>query len=114
VLSCCSYHFDHRGLNQRNFGIGYERSVSGNWRIAAGAYDNSMYKVSAYAGGVCAPFQAGGVRLGAMAGVITGYRTGPVPIVVPTVLLEAKTVGANVLLVPISGGVVGVQFKVRF
>lgn len=46
----------------------------------AGVYSNSLGKGTAYAAGGWQPWTIGNVRIGALAGLATGYRPHPVPL----------------------------------
>lgn len=115
VATCCSYHFDRHGQNQDNLGIGFEHRASERWAAIGGYYKNSLYRDTFYAGGMFTPWRSGALGFGLTLGLATGYTSYPIPLVVPTLSIEGDRVGVNLLYMPVvSGGVAGLQFKVRF
>lgn len=121
AASVASYHFDRdAGHNERNWGLGIEQGIAPHTRLVAGAYRNSLYATSRYAGVNWTPFEFGPVHLGLMAGVVDGYNANRgrfIPVAVPMLALEQGRVGANLLYLPRykdDAGVVGLQVKFRF
>lgn len=113
-----SHHFDRsKGYNERNWGCGVEYGVAQDTRLVAGAYRNSLFRESTYAGALWLPLQFGPAKAGFIGGVVNGYRAnggGFSPVVVPMITLEGHTVGINVLATPRyrdSPGVIGMQIK---
>lgn len=113
-----SWHSDRAAHYQEtNLGVGLEYR-RGDWGAMAGAYRNSIDRTSRYALGEWLPIQAGPVRIGAVAGVVTGYHWrdgGPVPVLAPMATTSIGRLGINVLAFPIkektsgTGIVVGLQ-----
>ena len=62
------------GYNGDTPGIGLLCPIANNTRFAVGTYHNSVRAQSNYAAAVWQPLQLGPVRVGAMTGVVTGYR----------------------------------------
>lgn len=117
-----SYHMERgKGYEEQNYGLGYERSLFGNWRYSVGVYRNSERRDSAYGAGVyCPPYlQSANWRVCAMAGLVTGYESGIAPLAGGALSYEGKTWGLNLLMVPsakgdITKGVIALQLKRRF
>lgn len=99
-----SWHSDRSaGYCERNPGLGITREEDRVRAIKAGAYRNSECHWSAYVGARWTPVEPlQGVRLGAVAGVVSGYQRAPV---VP--------VGALVAVVDVARGV-GVELMGGF
>lgn len=101
--------------NQSNPGLGLEWPVQvKGWpdtRGAIGFFKNSENARSVYVGGLVFPwhYREGQVKLGALVGVIDGYKRanngGFFPLLVPTVAFESGRWGANVFLVPPVAGI---------
>lgn len=117
-----SYHLDRQQTHERNFreqnyGIGLEHKLSENSSLSVGYYRNSIDKDSFYAAYAYQPLKAGPVKIGAMAGVVTGYplnNGGPIPMVLPLASIEGKRMGVNLTYVPKLkdvSSVVALQFK---
>lgn len=99
---------------QTNLGLGLEYVLSERWRLGAGIYRNSIRSDTGYVGALFAPVKWGPVRLGASVGVVSGYASNLMPVVVPTAMIEGKSVGANLLFIPAYDGQpggVGLQIK---
>jgi hypothetical protein len=123
-----AYHSDRtKGYNENTLGLGFElRPEDANFRVVAGFYNNSYNRNSVYAGVTWLPIQVGDLKIGAMAGIISGYprydyHFGPVGAAV--VAYESGRYGANVMIVPpVPDGVTaapgtwtfGFQLKRRF
>ena len=121
AASVASHHFDREGdHNERNWGVGVEHGIAPQVRLVAGAYRNSLYDTSHYAGANWTPLVFGPVRLGVMAGAVDGYNANHgryIPVVVPLLSVEQGRVGANLLYLPRykdDAGVIGLQLKYRF
>lgn len=100
-----SYHFDKsRNLNNNDFGVGGEYRYSTVNSVTLGEFDNSDNKTSRYAGWYWQPIGLGSVRLGAVFGMLDGYpkmlNGDWFPAVIPTVSIEYKYIGVNLLLIP--------------
>lgn len=117
VVSGLSHHFQQRReWREVNPGAGFERDFDrgpyGPWTLAAGFLKNSYDKTSVYAGGRWTPLVLGPLRLGVFGLLANGY---PSPVLVlPTIVVEGRRIGANLLLVPnLPGysGYVGAQFR---
>ena len=119
TATIASYHtrrtVDH---NERNWGLGFEYSLSDRWRVSAGDYRNSYYRNTTYAGIMWLPVHEGALRAGVMVGGATGYSRTVATIIVPTIAFEGKTFGANIGIMPALDkrvvNVIGLQLKARF
>jgi len=118
-----SWHFrkaDER--NAANLGIGLEIDANPRWTMAGGVYHNSFYDTSFYVGAIRQFWVKDSWRLGLMLGAVNGYRHlndgGFYPYVFPMLQHQGQTLGVKLALVPpvdkTTGGLVAVQFKVRF
>ena len=123
TVSLASYHFKEREGNkgsyeQTNPGLGLEYVLTDKWRIGAGTYRSSIRTDASYVGALYIPLQSAYWRLGLAMGVVSGYETNLTPLVVPTLMVEGKKWGANILFVPpvqkTNGGGLGFQLKWRF
>lgn len=116
VATVTSYHFASIHYNQTNLGAGFERETSiARLSVVAGAYRNSYYKTSAYAGVLWTPLALGAAHFGVIAGAVSGYNS-PIALV-PTVAVEGRRFGANVYYAPAIGSdcaVLGLQVKMKF
>lgn len=113
-----SHHFTGDKHEQHNYGAGVELPSSRD-RVAfvAGAYRNSFDRLSAYAGAAWTPLAAGPVHAGVIAAMVTGYPSGPVPAILPTLQIEGERFGGNLYYAPKlkdSCAVIGLQVKFRF
>lgn len=117
-----SYHFQKdQGLKNSNFGLGGEYRYSTVSSVTFGVFDNSDRQTSRYAGWYWQPLGLGPVRLGAVVGAIDGYpkmlNGGWFVAVIPTVSIEYKNIGANLLLIPGYKdrlyGAISLQLKLR-
>lgn len=116
------------GWNETNGGIGLEYAFNGNWRLAAGVYENSMYETSRYAQLVWSPdrttWRVRGCTftLGAAVGTVDGYpgmREGRFfPTLLPVASVAWRRIGINLTYIPsLAGNVAGamaLQAKFRF
>jgi len=119
ACSVRSYHVDRtRGYNERNLGCGLEHGVARDTRLVAGAYRNSLFKTSTYAGALWMPLSLGPASVGLIGGVVNGYRANDgrfSPIVLPMLALEHRSIGINLFAAPHykeSPAVFGLQIKV--
>lgn len=106
-----AYHFNRKkNYNEENYGLGLEYGTfESSWQ--AGFYRNSHRKDSYYAMYAWRPIaldQAGYWRLGAVAGLVTGYKNryfdDVMPIIMPTLAAQTRHVGVSFYAVPkISG-----------
>jgi hypothetical protein len=117
-VTLTSYHFKREPKhNEHNLGLGFEHDIAERWRVIGGAYKNSLYRTSVYAGVSYSYWIEGPWRLSIAGGGITGYEKGVMPIVVPALSYEGDRWGANLFVAPPfkdSPGVAGLQVKVRF
>lgn len=125
VISTASWHPDRayerdRNLNSVNPGLGIERAISENLRLAGGAYVNSYRRTSVYAAAAWLPLRVLGARSGITGGAVSGYpyyEGGVGPFAAALVAFEGARVGANLVLLPRVGdkshGAVALQLKVR-
>lgn len=118
-----SWHFrkaDER--NAANLGVGLEIDANPQWTLGGGVYNNSFHDTSLYFGAIRQFWVKDRWRLGLMLGAVHGYRHlndgGLYPYVFPMLQYQGQTLGINLALVPplndATGGLVAVQFKVRF
>lgn len=120
VATLGSHHFSDVKYNQHNYGVGFETATKlKDVSVIGGAYRNSFYATTAYAGVSWMPLAAGPARFGLSAGVGTGYGPPVIPIVFPEASIEKGKVGANIYYLPRSGGadncaVLGFQAKFKF
>lgn len=121
VATIASYHANRDVKhNEQNWGIGIEREATSTWRWAAGGYRNSYWRDSLYMGGFWMPEQYGHWKFGALIALATGYDRviGPFTFyMIPTVMYETKTWGANLAVLPSIErgiGILGLQGKVSF
>lgn len=118
-----SQHFDNAtALNQENFGYGVEYQVDRNRYLVLGAYRNSVHADTRYFGGAWMPLSYKAFKLGAIAGVVNGYKDmrngGYFPVILPVLAVEGGRVGANFVYIPSIAakvsGAVAMQLKYRF
>lgn len=104
--------------NEKNGGLGFELAFSDDWRLAAGAYRNSVRRHSRYAQAVWSPeltrLRHGDWKfsLGAALGVVDGYPAmrhgGFFPTVLPVASVEWRRIGVNLTYIPsLAGNVTG-------
>jgi hypothetical protein len=118
-----SHHFRQGNYRQDNYGFGAEVIVAPEHGLIAGSFINSDRERSRYAGYHWRPWQwqPGGidVRAGLVFGLIDGYSNTNAgdwfPVAVPTLSVEYRSLGANLLFIPVSknGAVVALQLKLR-
>lgn len=121
TMPAYSWHFSGRedgkgSYETMNTGLGLEHVVTPSFRVAAGIYRNSVRRDSGYFGVGYLPLQLGPVRIGASAGVVSGYTSNLLPVLVPTLTIEGKQFGVNLLVVPPAEGspsVIGVVLKFK-
>ena len=110
-----SYHTDRSSPhNERNWGLSAEYQATAAWRATAGAYRNSQWRNSVYAGGLWIPEQPGNWKGAVLVAMLTGYRHSAVPVALPTIVYEQKNWGINVGVMPSLErglGVIGLQIK---
>lgn len=99
-------------------GAGIEHNIAGNWRLAAGVYDNSNCNMSVYAAAAWLPLSYGSLRFGLIGGAVTGYRASVTPAGGIVTGYERRRWGVNAILIPPSGesgsGVLWLQVKRAF
>jgi hypothetical protein len=96
-----SWHSDNRDdLNPHNTGIGIR--TPGGW--TAGTYYNSIRRWSVYAGHEWQWKMIGtddhAVRLGAVAGAVSGYKGGVKALVLPELMMVWKPVELGIIVIP--------------
>ena len=100
VLSCCSWHSEHGGKNpprQINPGMGFEYGTK-NLRALGGGFINSKSRDSGYIGiRHCWWNVTDKACLGPTAAWVSGYNDRMQFVVVPTLAVEGKEYGMNVL-----------------
>lgn len=118
VVSGVAKHLDgDRHCNSTTAGVGLEKSLVENWTMTAGVYRNSQCRWSWYAAEAWLPLHFGSVHAGAIAGVVTGYRSSVMPAGGLALAIEGAELGLNVIFIPPyrdSGNVLWLQAKVRF
>ena len=125
TVSLASYHFKERdsekgSYEQTNPGLGLEYLINDRWRLGAGTYRSSIRTDASYVGAIYIPSYLRSTywRLGLAVGVVSGYETNLSPLIVPTLMVEGKRVGMNILFVPpvqkTNGGGLGFQIKLKF
>lgn len=100
-----SYHPEQNlGFNNSNYGFGGEYRYSTVSSVTLGFFENSVRETSHYAGWYWQPIAFGALRMGAVLGGLDGYpkmnNGGLFLAAIPTVSVEYKSVGANVMLIP--------------
>ena len=105
-----SYHFERRGYNENNLGLGVENHWTPEFRSAIGFYRNSYYRETFYVMGVWMPLQASPWSAGISTGIATGYRHYPAFVMIPTVSYEKDRHGFNLGITP---AFIGIQVKFR-
>lgn len=117
-----SHHLDRKyDYNERNYGLGLEYKLDARRSLFAGAYKNSMFRLTRYAGMSYTPFQLGPARIGVVVGVADGYREmrngGFFPAISPVISVEGERFGVNILVIPsIASNVsnaLALQFKIK-
>ena len=101
---------------QTNPGLGLEYVLNEKWRLGAGMYRSSIRTDAGYVGAVYLPWNPiRHTRIGASVGMVSGYEGNLIPLLIPTVVIEGKRWGVNLLVVPPTGttgsGGVGLQLK---
>jgi hypothetical protein len=99
---------------QNNSGVGLEYDENENLSYVAGWYNNSIHRETIYVGGTYAPIHLGGLKLGAMGAIATGYTQSlpAVPIASLYGSYEYERVGVNLYWLPTV--VVAAQLKIKF
>ena len=96
VVNGASRHFDSPvQMNERNHGFGILAEKEGKY-LTAGGYKNSEDKNSYYAGGGVKKRYGNDyyIEPGVLAGVVSGYKNAVTPMVLPTLGVGKKNVGA--------------------
>lgn len=89
-----------QNLNEVNPGIGL-RFVDNNFHKLIGVYKNSVRKTSVYALMAWTPLGTESVRIGAVAGAVTGYAKPYVPAAGAYVVVKPiKNISVNITMVP--------------
>lgn len=85
-------------------GIGYEHTLSKNWQLSVGAYDNSNCRLSAYVAGAWLPLKFSDWRLGTISGLVSGYNNSVLPVGGLVFSYEPKNkIGFNFIFIPPAG-----------
>jgi hypothetical protein len=116
-VSGFSYHLTKGDYNQKNWGLGFEQTVSKDWSFVAGGFRNSNRIDSTYIGAAYMPLHYGNFKAGVFVGQVTGYAIDAIYGAMPVVSYERKTWGINGTFMPAtdnSTGAIGVQFKWKF
>lgn len=69
-----SFHPEGADWNEKNWGLGVRYQFSSDWSVQGGFYKNSYSRRSDYLLAQWQPVTVYGVRLGAFAGYLSGYR----------------------------------------
>ena len=102
----------YKAFNENNEGIGLSIAVHEYVDVSVGAYDNSYYKRSNYAGVDVHTAVSNYVRLGVSAGYVSGYEFTNV-MVLPNVTFIANRFKARIGVIPGDKGVVTFSVGVR-
>ena len=105
-----SYHFDRRGYNEKNYGLGAEYHWDETYRGGFGFYENSYYRRTYYLMAQWLPIHSGNWHTGMSVGLVSGYEKNAVVVPIPTVAYENDKVGVNLGITP---AFIGVQIKFR-
>jgi len=103
VATLASYHFNRsKDYNERNYGLGFERTYEDNWRGHAGAYKNSLDRTTAYVLTSYTPWRWGEWHAGGAAGLGTGYNSRPIGVLVGGFAIREwrNGFGVNVIVHP--------------
>lgn len=74
IIHGVSKHTGSYAYNENNTGLGLRYQVNPDWSVQAGSYRNSYNKQTTYVAGNWTPLHYGALKLGAFAGVGTGYN----------------------------------------
>jgi hypothetical protein len=115
-----SLHQDrHAGYNEVNTGLSATWKRDDEVAVSAGQYGNSLHRRSYFAAVRWTPVQVGPLRVGVLAGAVTGYEAnggGPIPVVLPAVVGAVGPVEVTVIGWPAmvgSGAGIAAHFSVR-
>lgn len=115
IIHGVSKHTGSYAYNENNTGLGLRYQVNHDWSVQAGSYINSYNKRTTYVAGNYTPIHYGALKLGAFAGVGTGYDQ---PIMAGLLAVyDFGKVTASVRAVPKVGkldGVVALEIGVQF
>jgi hypothetical protein len=110
-----SYHFTRNGQNEANYGAAVRYETSSDFAIQSGMYRNSFKRDSYYIAADYTPLVLGGIRIGAFAGLVTGYHA---PVAAGLSIRQDFSWGNAILnAVPATektGGFVALQVGVKF
>ena len=81
-------------------GIGVLCPIANNTRFAAGTYFNSFRRQSNYAAVVWQPFDIGGVKVGVLAGAVSGYKSYAIPLAAAAATLPVGQFELHLTLIP--------------
>lgn len=98
-IHIAAYHAQ-AGYNSDTPGIGLLCPIATDTRAAVGTYRNSLGGQSAYAAAVWQPLRLGPLRVGAMAGMATGYRREFTPMAALAISVPVRTLELHLLAVP--------------
>lgn len=88
------------GYNGDTPGIGLLCPIANNTSLAVGTYRNSLSMQSNYAAAVWQPLHLGPLRVGALAGVVTGYRRDFTPMAALAVSVPVRAIELHLVAVP--------------
>lgn len=88
------------GYNDSTPGVGLLCPIATNIRLAVGTYRNSLSMQSNYASIAWQPVHLGPVRIGALAGVVTGYRRDYTPMAALAVTVPVRAIELHLVAVP--------------
>jgi hypothetical protein len=92
------------GYNNDTPGIGLLCPIANNTRLAIGTYRNSLSMQSNYAAIAWQPLRLGPMRVGAMAGVVSGYRRDFTPMAALAVSVPVRAIELHMVAVPAVSG----------
>lgn len=102
AVHVASYHLERgKDYNEANLGLGLKmKAPASRWFVAAGGYQNSLYRTSLYAGvGTDLP-KTGPLALRLTAGVVTGYNIPVAPALLPELVFSVRGFGASIGYMP--------------
>jgi hypothetical protein len=111
-----SYHAERdRGYNETHEGIAVGARINDRWQWNAGRLINSERHESSYVAAQYDIAQWPRVSIGVQMGVVTGYeRYNVLPMALPVIDVQvSKHNTISIIALPVDGGVVAVQWRVR-
>lgn len=99
VVHVASYHPTSKSYNEVNPGLGVRANFKAFF-VEAGAYKNSLSKVSKYAGAGWRVVGDSDIGVNLLAGVITGYPIDPSPFLLPEITIRTKNLNVRLVYIP--------------